>query len=79
MRCDKCGQEILSGQSSLPTTVEKPDFSMVANPGYTRASSLTLCEECTASRNSTQRFFVWAMTLVVVGMIVGAILIQLFT
>jgi hypothetical protein len=78
MRCDKCGREIHSGETSLLTTVEKPDFSMVANPGYTRAVSLTLCEACTASRNSTQRLFIWAIALVVGGMIAGAILIQVF-
>jgi hypothetical protein len=79
MKCDQCGQEIRAQESSLSSTVDKPDFRMEANPGYTRTTPLNICEACAASRKGTERFFAWTVAIAIGGLVVVAILIKIFS
>ena len=80
MQCDQCGREIRSGEDSIPTTVERPNDQVTgAYPiRSTRTSSIMLCAECAAYRNGTLRWFLWAVLLVIVGMIASGLLMRLF-
>lgn len=85
MRCDQCGNEIRSGEDSLLTTVEVVDptalRAVVMGP-KTRSVPLALCERCAARRKTTLRWFLWALVLLICGMLVLSVvfwLTDLFT
>ena len=81
MRCDRCGREIHSGEHALCTTHddEGGPLGTSAYPARrTQSIPLNLCEECAGQRDTTLKTFLWAVTILVGGLIVVALLIQVF-
>ncbi len=81
MRCDRCGREIHSGEHGLFTTHddEGGPLGTSAYPARrTYSSPLTLCEECAGRRDTTLKTFLWAVVLLVGGLIVVGLMIQIF-
>ncbi len=80
MRCELCGRRIHAGEHSLSTTIEE-DGAPIGNRAYpihgTRTKPVVLCDVCAANRNSSYRWFLWAIPLMIGGLVLAAYLVGL--
>ena len=66
MKCDRCGEEIRSGEDPLFTTVDEQMRGPGVTGAPTRVHYLWLCPACTRRRRATQRFL-WGTLLIAIG------------